>query len=85
MLRGAERTISQAREFVIQLEAAKFAAERTGQEPIDMLRYLNTLRPCRFTCFEEGVAAQHPVVLDRPFFAQFPQDYRVVDVAARSL
>jgi FkbM family methyltransferase len=85
VLQGAERTISQAREFVIQLEAAKAVAERTGQEPIDMLRYLNTLRPCRFTCFEEHTAAQHPVDLDRPFFAQFPQHYQVVDVAARSL
>jgi FkbM family methyltransferase len=84
VLEGAARTITQAREFVIQLEAARVVADRIGQEPIEMLRFLNGLRPCRFTCFEEGSALHHQVDLERPFFAQFPENYRVLDVAARS-
>lgn len=85
VLRGAARTINRSHDFIIQFEAAKVVTERTGQEPMEMLRFLHQLRPCRFTCFEEGSPQHHQVDLEQPFFAQFPERYRVVDVAARSL
>lgn len=84
-LEGAAQTISRAPEFVMQIEAAKGVFTRTGQEPIEILRFLNRLRPCRFTVCEEITRAVHrDIVLDRPLFPQLPEQYKVVDVIARS-
>jgi FkbM family methyltransferase len=86
VLQGAERSLRQASEFIIQLEAAKSVSRRTGQNPNELLRFLQSIRPCQFTCFEENsMAVHHELDLNRPFFEQFPADYHVVDVAARSI
>ena len=53
-LRGAVETITSARECVITLEAHPVVAKRTGQDPIECLRFLESLRPFRFIIAENG-------------------------------
>ena len=84
-LQGATQTMRRTPEFVMQIEAAKGVFVRTGQEPIEILRFLNQLRPCRFTVCEEITQTVHrDIDLDRPLFEQLPERYLVVDVIARS-
>jgi FkbM family methyltransferase len=86
VLEGAARTIAQASGFVIQLEAAKSVSRRTGDDPGEQLRFLQKIRPCRFTCFEESTRAVHNELdLNQPFYSQFPEQYRVIDVMVHSI
>jgi FkbM family methyltransferase len=53
-LKGAAETITSARECVVTMEAHPLVAKRTGQDPIECLRFLQSLRPFRFLIAETG-------------------------------
>lgn len=53
-LQGAKETITSARECVVALEASPAVAKRTGRDPVECLRFLQSLRPFRFVVAENG-------------------------------
>ena len=53
-LKGAAETVASARECVITLEAHPLVARRTGQDPVECLRFLMSLRPFHFIIAETG-------------------------------
>jgi FkbM family methyltransferase len=53
-LKGASATIKAARECVIALEANPDVVKRTGQDPGECLRFLQSLRPFNFKIAETG-------------------------------
>jgi FkbM family methyltransferase len=66
-LEGAINTLSNAKGFVVDVEAHPMVASRTGIDPIDVLRRLNEIKPCQFTiCERPGVILN----LDKAFFEQ---------------
>ena len=67
ILRGAQATLRQAPSFVVLFEAHKEVMERTGIDPMECVRFLNELRPCRW------MPSSLPDVeldVDKPFFTQ---------------
>jgi len=68
-LRGGEETIRQARDLIVVFEAHRDVMRRTGDDPIECLRYLRSIRP-----FRASVAEQPMKILndERGFFDQFP-------------
>ncbi len=75
VLRGAKRTLERAPFFIVSFEAHRTQTERTGVEPIDVLRRLLDARPCDVqvvrSCVSEIPESPKPVRLDVPFFRQF--------------
>ena len=53
-LKGAVETVTSAHECVITLEAHPMVARRTGQDPVECLRFLTALRPFHFIIAETG-------------------------------
>jgi FkbM family methyltransferase len=53
-LKGAVETVTAARECVITLEAHPLVARRTEQDPVECLRFLDSLRPFHFLIAETG-------------------------------
>ena len=74
VLKGAAETLRRARAFAVSFEAQIDQFERTGIEPMEILRFLCAIRPCRY-----HVSDLPDFVLDadRPFFAQIerPQSF----------
>jgi len=67
VIEGAAETIRQAPHCVISLEAHPTVAERTGRDPLEPLRLLNSIRPFRFVV--AGDAAHWELTsLDQPIF-----------------
>ena len=64
---GAVQTLSNAKGFVVDLEAHPKVASRTGVDPVDVLRRLNKIKPCRFRICERPDVA---LDLERGFFEQ---------------
>ncbi|HEY7243965.1 MAG TPA: FkbM family methyltransferase [Xanthobacteraceae bacterium] len=62
VLQGAAETIKAATACVVAVEAHPTVASRTGRDPIECLRFLDSLRPFRFTIAETG---EHPSLADR--------------------
>ena len=54
VLKGAERTIRQAKKCVISLEANPRVAGRSGRDPSEDLRYLSSIRKFSFLIAETG-------------------------------
>jgi hypothetical protein len=54
VLKGAAETISSARKCVISFEAHPRVAKRTKRDPIECLRFLQSLRPFTFVIAETG-------------------------------
>jgi FkbM family methyltransferase len=66
-LRGALGTLRAAREFAVSFEAHPRVVERTGVEPTDIIRLIQSVRDCRVTVSDvPGLE----VTTDRPFFTQ---------------
>jgi FkbM family methyltransferase len=63
-LKGAVETITSARECVITLEAHPLVATRTEQDPVECLRFLDSLRPFHFLIAEtaERPSLSEPLV-----------------------
>jgi FkbM family methyltransferase len=53
-LQGAKETIALARHCVIGLEASPAVGKRTGCDPVECLRFLESLRPFHFLIAETG-------------------------------
>jgi FkbM family methyltransferase len=53
-LKGAAKTIATARQCVVTVEAHPAVAQRTGRDPVESLRFLESLRPFRFLVAETG-------------------------------
>ncbi len=86
VLRGAERTLTQAPAFLVSFEAHRMQSQRARIEPIDLVRDILDLRPCdvyAVRCrISDDVESPHPVALDRPFFEQFAGNvYNVIAIS----
>jgi FkbM family methyltransferase len=67
VLEGAIQTIRQAPLCVISLEAHPAVAKRSGRDPLELLRLLNTIRPFQFEV--AGATAHWELTsLDQPLF-----------------
>ena len=76
VIRGAKRLLEQARDFIIAFEAHPIQVERTGVDPVEIIRTINEIRPC------SAVVAELPAVrltMDRRFFEQI-QERRICNV-----
>jgi FkbM family methyltransferase len=62
VLQGAAESIKAADACVVALEAHPTVTSRTGRDPIECLRFLDSLRPFQFTIAETG---EHPSLADR--------------------
>jgi len=80
VLRGAEQTVRSAHSAVVGLEAHPAVVERTGIDPVECFRLLESLRPFSFFVSETKQTLQTTL----PVFAQIPptQVYNVIGVAA---
>jgi FkbM family methyltransferase len=67
VLRGALDTLRRAPGFVVGFEAHREVAGRTGVDPIECVRLLESLRPIRIQIAEEPAAR---IDASRPFFDQ---------------
>lgn len=56
-LQGAKKTIVSARQCVVGMEASPAVAKRTRRDPVECMRYLESLRPFHFLVAETGVRA----------------------------
>ncbi len=70
VLKGAAETLRAARAFAVSFEAQIDQAERTGIEPMEILRFLCAIRPCRYRVSDVPGLELDP---DRPFFVQIEQ------------
>jgi FkbM family methyltransferase len=80
VLRGATATISRAANVIVVIEAHPAVAARTGVDPVECLRLLESLRPMRFTLGE----TRGSVGTGRGFFEQVAPD-RIYNVIAESI
>lgn len=80
-LRGASRTISEATNVVVAIEAHPAVAARTGKDPAECLQFLASLRPFQFSVSETGL----PLDPSQPVFAQIApeQVYNILGVTSR--
>jgi FkbM family methyltransferase len=64
VLRGAGETIRSASACVIAMEAHPLVVGRTGRDPVECLRFLESIRPFQFSVAETGVnlSADRPVL-----------------------
>ena len=67
ILRGATNALCAAPYFVVLFEAHREVQRRTGVDPMECVRHLNTLRPCQWSL--SGDLGSR-LDLDRPFFEQ---------------
>jgi FkbM family methyltransferase len=82
-VKGALGTLRAAREFAVSFEAHPRVVERTGVEPTEIIRLIQSVRNCSVTVSD--VPAME-VTTDRPFFAQV-SDLKVMgyNILCRSL
>ena len=69
ILRGARNVLTQAAHFVVLFEAHRDVQARSGNDPIECLRFLQSLRPCKWMLSADDSALS----LEHPFFQQFPE------------
>lgn len=67
VLRGALETLHRAPGFVVGFEAHRNVVSRTGVDPTDCIRLLQSIRPVRIQVAEDRAARIDP---ERPFFDQ---------------
>jgi FkbM family methyltransferase len=67
-LKGARGLLTGARQFAVSVEAHREVAARTGIDPIEYLRFIDSIRKCEFRIAETGAG----VDLGRSFLAQCP-------------
>lgn len=63
VLKGASETIASARNCVMTLEAHPLVAKRTKRDPSECLRFLNSLRPFRFSVAETAAPLASDLVI----------------------
>jgi FkbM family methyltransferase len=67
-LKGARGLLTSARKFAIAVEAHREVAARIGIDPIEYLRFIDSIRKCEFRIAETGAG----VDLSRSFLVQCP-------------
>lgn len=80
VLRGAQETLRRAKHFLIAFEAHPDHVERTGIDPMTIVRALGALRPCSAMVAETGVELAD----DTPLFDQLGER-RIVNIICESL
>ena len=80
VLRGARETLRRARRFVVAFEAHPQHVERTGIDPLSILRELRRLRPCSAVVAETGAEVDDAT----PLFQQVGAR-RIVNVVCASI
>jgi FkbM family methyltransferase len=82
-VKGALGTLRAAREFAVSFEAHPRVVERTGVEPTEIIRLIQSARDCSVTVSD---VPGMEVTTDRPFFAQV-SDLKVMgyNILCRSL
>ena len=68
-VQGAAATLTSCERFCVVFEAHRLQSERTGIDPLEIVAYLNSLRPCRAVVAEDP---SRPIDPTLPFFEQFP-------------
>jgi FkbM family methyltransferase len=79
VLRGAAQTISAAPNAIVVIEAHPAVADRTGVDPVECLRFLESLRLFQFVASETGTELR----TDTAVFNQINRD-QIYNVIARS-
>lgn len=69
VMRGAAASLAQARAFVVIFEAHPGPVQRKGIDPLEVIKFLQAIRPCEVRVTELPEVA---LKLDQPFFAQCP-------------
>jgi len=80
VLRGATATLARVPQFVVAFEAHRAVCERTGVDPSQCLRFLQSLRPCTWLVAEAPTVTIDPA---RPYFEQVPE-LRISNVVCRT-
>lgn len=82
VLRGAAATLARVTQFVVAFEAHRDVCARTGIDPTQCLRFLQSLRPCTWL-----VAEAPAVTIDstRAYFDQVPEQLRISNVVCRTM
>jgi FkbM family methyltransferase len=64
VLRGAFETVRSAKACVVAIEAHPLVAGRTGRDPVEYLRFLESIRPFQFSVAETGedLSTDRPVL-----------------------
>jgi FkbM family methyltransferase len=71
VLKGAEALLRSATNFVVQFEAHPDVTKRCKIDPMDCMRYLNQIRPCKFTGCDDISQIKIDVdVANKAFFDQ---------------
>jgi hypothetical protein len=82
-LKGARETLTQASDFVLQIEAHRDVMRRTGMDPIECLRAIRDIAPVDCVACEERTRSRYSNIdPDRPFFDQVG-DHHVLDMIIR--
>jgi FkbM family methyltransferase len=81
VLRGAHETLRHARRFVVAFEAHPLHVDRTGIDPVSIVRELRRLRPCTAIVAETGVELHDDVT---PLFQQLGTR-RIVNIVCTSV
>lgn len=81
VVRGASRTLAEAKKAIISIEAHPQVFGRTGIDPISILREIAAIRPLQFTVSETG---KSDLDLSRPFFEQQPNNGTIYNVVCSS-
>ncbi|HXS78143.1 MAG TPA: FkbM family methyltransferase [Terracidiphilus sp.] len=82
VIRGAKATISSASHVIVATEAHPLVAQRTGIDPVAVLKELAAIRRFRFTVCETG---KSDLDLGKPFFEQMPDHLYNCNVVAVSV
>jgi FkbM family methyltransferase len=77
VIRGASRSLAEADKAILSIEAHPKVFQRTGIDPITILREIAAIRPFQFTVAETG---ESNLDLSRPFFEQQPNDGTVYNI-----
>lgn len=66
VLHGAKETIAAARHCVVAIEAHPMVVARTGRDPVECLRFLESIRPFSFLVAETGarLSSSGPILRD---------------------
>ena len=81
VLKGAAATLTRVRNFIISAEAHPLQVERSGIDPVECFRFVQSLRPCW------AVVGEKPEIslrTDSPFFDQVP-DMAIYNIVISSL
>jgi FkbM family methyltransferase len=81
VIRGGKRVLSEAKKAIVSVEAHPLVFQRTGIDPILILRELAAIRPFRFVVAETG---RSKLDLNRPFFEQEAHDGTIYNIVCSS-